>query len=60
MTLTEYIRSIGPAEFARRFDLKERTAISYLYGERLPSRKTAARIVADSPVSWAGIYASKH
>lgn len=57
MTLSEFIRDIGPAEFARRFGVKERTAVSYLYGQRRPRQKVAQRIVEGSPVDWAGIYA---
>jgi len=57
MTLAEFIREIGPAEFARRFGVKERTAFSYLYDERRPHRKLAQKIVDNSPVDWAGIYA---
>lgn len=57
MNLSDFIRSIGVGEFARRFGVSERAATSWLYGQRLPRAAVAKRIVADSPVTWDGIYA---
>jgi hypothetical protein len=56
MTLSEYIREIGPAAFAKRFGVKERTATSYMYGTRNPRPDLAQRIVARTPVDWDGVY----
>lgn len=57
MTLSEYIREVGPAVFAKRFRIKERTAVSYMYGDRTPRPKLANKIVEQTPVDWAGVYA---
>lgn len=57
MTLAEYIRKIGPSVFAHKFGVTERTAFSYIYGTRKPRPALAERIVKETPVSWAGVYA---
>lgn len=61
MTLPEYIRSIGVEAFAnkfKRYKVTERAATAYMYGARRPRPKLAEHIVRESPVTWAGIYAS--
>lgn len=58
MNLPEYIRLIGPKEFATRFGVSERAAVSWQYGARRPRTKIGQRIVANSPVTWDGIYGS--
>jgi hypothetical protein len=59
MTLADYIREIGPEEFARRFNIKPRTACSYMYGDRRPRPDLAERIVNETPVDWHGVYAAQ-
>lgn len=56
MTLSEYIKQLGPKAFAEKFGITERAALSYQYRTRAPRSKLAQRIVADSPVTWEGIY----
>jgi hypothetical protein len=55
MNLRDYIRQIGPDEFAIKFGVTKRAALAWLYGQRIPRPATAKRIVAKSPVTWAGI-----
>jgi transcriptional regulator with XRE-family HTH domain len=57
MTLSDYIRSVGVREFAERFGVTERAALSWLYRQRMPRAAIARRIVKASPVTWSGIYA---
>jgi hypothetical protein len=57
MNLPEYIREIGVKRFASKFGITERAALAYQYGARRPRAKVAQRIVENSPVTWAGIYA---
>jgi hypothetical protein len=57
MELPEYIRLIGVRDFARKFSIHPRAALSYLHGKRRPRPAVAQRIVDDSPVTWEGIYA---
>ena len=59
MKLAEYIAKVGDAAFASKFDVSERAAMSYRLGTRTPRPKLANRIVAATPVTWAGIYAEK-
>lgn len=56
MLLTDYIRETGVAEFAARFDITKRAATSYLQLRRLPKAALARRLVAETPVTWEGIY----
>lgn len=56
MNLPEYIQSIGVKAFAKKFGVTERAALAWQYRARLPRAETAQRIVANSPVSWEGIY----
>ncbi len=56
MQLQDYIRQIGAKEFAQRFGISERAALSWQYGARKPRGTIARRIVAGSPVTWDGIY----
>lgn len=58
MNLRDYIRELGAKEFASKFGVTERAAISWQYGARMPRAKVAQKIVANSPVTWAGIYAT--
>jgi hypothetical protein len=57
MELPEYIRLIGIRDFARKFDITPRAALAYRQRTRRPRPAVAQRIVDDSPVTWAGIYA---
>jgi hypothetical protein len=57
MTLSDYIRETGVAEFAKRFKITERAATAYLYGARSPRPPLAKRIVERTPVDWDGVYA---
>lgn len=56
MTLSDYIREIGPAAFAKRFGITERAAVSYMYGYRSPRPPLARKIVEKTPVDWGGVY----
>ncbi len=56
MRLTDYIKQVGDADFARRFRIAERTAMSYRLKERTPRGPLAQRIVNETPVTWEGIY----
>jgi hypothetical protein len=56
MDLPEYIQKVGDAEFARRFGIKERTALAYRCRQRRPRPDLAVKIIAETPVTWAGIY----
>ena len=57
MTLKEYIRSCGgPKKFAEKHGLGERAAVAYAYGERVPQRKVAAKLVAESDLTFDDIY----
>ena len=44
-------------DFARKFGITERAALSYRDRARLPRPPLAQRIVEESPVTWEGIYA---
>lgn len=57
MELPQYIEQIGIREFAARFRVTERAALSYMKRARLPRQNVAERIVKGSPVTWEGIYA---
>ncbi len=58
MTLTDYIKQVGVAAFAKQFEINERAAISYRYKVRRPRPELAEKIVASTPVTWEGIYGS--
>ena len=55
MNLSDYIRQIGAREFADRFGVTERAALAWQYRTRIPRTQLAKRIVAETPVTWAGI-----
>lgn len=57
MTLSEYIRDVGDDVFAAKFGVPPRTAASYRLGQRTPRRELSQKIVAETPVTWEGIYA---
>jgi hypothetical protein len=57
MTLSEYIRQVGVPAFSKKFRVKQRTVVSYMYGARRPRPKLAEKIVRETPVGWDGIYA---
>jgi hypothetical protein len=59
MTLSEYIREIGPEVFAKRFGVTERAAVSYMYGHRSPRPPLARKIVQKTPVDWDGVFAQR-
>lgn len=59
MRLPEYIREVGAKDFATRFGVTERAALAWQYGTRRPRAAIAEKIVANSPVTWEGIYASR-
>lgn len=57
MTLKEYIRSCGgPKKFAKKHGFTHRAAVAYAYGERVPERKAAAKLVAESDLTYDDIY----
>ena len=56
MNLSDYIRQIGVKDFAARFGVTERAALAWQYGTRIPRDEVATRIVAETPVTWAGIH----
>lgn len=55
MNLSDYIRQVGAKEFAARFGFSERAALAWQYKTRRPRPEAARRIVAETPVTWAGI-----
>ena len=55
MKLSEYIRELGPAKFAKLYGVSQRAAQSWLYQQRTPKIDLAKRIVDSSPVTWDGI-----
>ena len=57
MNLQDYIRKIGPAEFAAKVGVSEAAARAWKYGHRVPSASFARRIVEHTPVTYEGIYA---
>lgn len=59
MDLPAYIRKVGIKQFAERFDVTERAALSWQYGVRRPRHEIASRIVSGSPVTWEGIYGDR-
>lgn len=56
MELARYIELIGVRDFARKFGVTERAALAYRQLDRRPRPAKAREIVADSPVTWEGIY----
>lgn len=56
MNLPDYIRQIGVKAFAEKFGVSERAALAYQYRTRRPRGAVAERIVANSTVTWEGIY----
>ena len=59
MTLTDYIKQVGVAEFCKQFKVPQRVAISYQYKARRPRPQLAEKIVSSTPVTWEGIYGSE-
>ncbi len=55
MNLSDYIRQVGAKEFAAQFGVTKRAALAWQYRTRTPRSKVAKRIVAETPVTWAGI-----
>jgi hypothetical protein len=57
--LSQYIGQLSIPRFCEQYAVKERTAASWYYGERLPSRRTAQALVLRSggELSMAMIYA---
>ena len=55
MNLSDYIRQIGAKEFSTQFGVTERAARAWQYQTRIPRKEVAKRIVAETPVTWAGI-----
>lgn len=55
MNLSDYIRQITAKEFAAQFGVTERAALAWQYRTRIPRTEIAKRIVAETPVTWAGI-----
>jgi hypothetical protein len=58
MNLSQYIKKVGDAAFAAKFDVAERTAMSYRLKQRKPRPELASKIIAATPVTWGGIYNS--
>jgi hypothetical protein len=58
MNLPDYIKQVGDKTFADRFGVSERAAMSYRLQDRVPRSKLAKKIVAETPVTWEGIYAA--
>lgn len=57
-TLPAFIRDVGVDKAAMLFGEKPRTVESWLYGERMPRKQTAQKIVdrTKGKVTFAGIY----
>lgn len=56
VNLPDYIKQIGTKEFAEKFGITERAAVSYQQRVRRPRPAVAQRIINNSPVTWEGIY----
>lgn len=56
MNLPDYIKQIGVKSFAEKFGVTERAALAWQYRTRKPRSQIAEKIVANSPVTWEGIY----
>jgi len=56
MELSEYIREQGAKQFAKRFGVTERAALAWQYKTRRPRAEVAQKIVANTPVTFEGIY----
>lgn len=59
MDLPSYIQELGVEKASALFDEKPRTVKAWMYRERFPKKKTAAKIVERTKgrVTYAGIYA---
>jgi hypothetical protein len=55
MNLSDYIKQTGAKDFAAQFGVTERAALAWQYKTRIPRTEMAKRIVAETPVTWAGI-----
>lgn len=58
MDLKTYIKQLGgPLAFTKKHGwITYRSAIAYSCGARRPQPETARRLIAESPVTWEGIY----
>ena len=56
MNLSEYIKKQGAKKFAERFGVTERAAKAWQYRTRKPRTEVAQKIVAETPVTYEGIY----
>ena len=58
MDLRSFIKALGgPKAFSKRYPwISYRAAVNYAYGIRWPKPEVARRIVAETPVTWEGIY----
>lgn len=56
MKLTDYIKQVGAARFAKQFKVKVRTVESWRRMERRPRAEKAQEIVEKTPVTMDGIY----
>lgn len=58
MDLRSFIKALGgPKAFSERYPwISYRAAVNYACGTRWPKPEVARRIVAETPVTWEGIY----
>lgn len=56
MNLTDLIKEMGTAGFAKRYGIPVRTAEAYRQRRRIPRGPLADKIVRSSSVTWEGIY----
>ena len=56
MNLSDYIRKQGAKNFAAKFGVTERAALAWQYRTRMPRAEIAQKIVANTPVTYEGIY----
>lgn len=56
MNLSDYIKEFGAKKFAQQFGVTERAALAWQYRTRIPRPEIAQKIVANTPVTYEGIY----
>lgn len=56
MNLSDHINAVGIAEFARSFGVPYHTAYDWAQGRKTPRPEYVNRLVAETPVTYAGIY----
>ncbi len=56
MKLPDYIRHVGPGNFAKQIGVKERTVLSWMHKARKPRPNVALRICEKAPLTMADIY----